>query len=120
MDAFSFQFDPPNPQTGQTSNSTPSIQIEELTLPDLMKNQHVQAMYNDWKDASSQVIKASQIQQSLWQENSHLSAEVNSLKNSNQQDLYVILFNYFVLYELISILAGCMCKAQCHLLAVPQ
>ena len=55
-----------------------------------MKNQHVQAMYKDWKDASSQVIKASQIQQSLWVENARLTAEVNSLKNSDRSDLYVI------------------------------
>jgi len=89
MDAF-FLFDPTlNPQTGQ-AYLTPSIQIEGLTLPNLMKNQHVQAMYKDWKDASSQVIKASQIQQSLWQENARLTAEVNSLKNSNRPDLYVI------------------------------
>jgi hypothetical protein len=91
MDDFSLQFDPTlNPQTGQASHPTPGIQIEGLTLPDLMKNQHVQAMYKDWKDASSQVIKASQIQQSLWQENARLNAEVNSLKNSDRSDLYVI------------------------------
>ena len=98
MDGFSFQFDPTlNPQTGQASHPTPAIQIEGLTLPELMKNQHIQAMYKDWKEASSQVIKASQIQQSLWVENAHLTAEVNSLKNSDRSDLYVIKFNLIII-----------------------
>jgi len=38
---FNFQFDPTLNQTGLASHPT-SIQVEELTLPDLMKNQHVQ------------------------------------------------------------------------------
>jgi hypothetical protein len=85
-----FQFNPTNHPTGQANQPTPGIQIEELSLPDLMKNQHVQAMYNDWKDASNQVVKASQMQQSLWQENFHLNTEVSALKDMNHQDLYVL------------------------------
>jgi len=84
---FNFQFDPTLNQTGQASHPT-STQVEDLTLPDLMKNQHVQAMYKDWKDTSNQVIEASWMQQSLWQENARLNAEVNSLKDSHRQDLY--------------------------------
>jgi hypothetical protein len=87
MDPFSFEFDPTlNPQTGQASHPAPP-RIEALTLPDLMKNQHVQAMYKDWKDASNQVIEASRMQQSLFQENARLTAEVNSLKDSSRQEL---------------------------------
>ena len=86
---FDFQFDPTLNRTGLASHPT-SMQVEELTLPDLMKNQHVQAMYKDWKDASNQVIEASRMQQTLWQENPRLNAEVNSLKDSHWQDLYTI------------------------------
>jgi hypothetical protein len=56
-----------------------SIQVESLALPDLMKNPHVQAMYNGWKDAA-------QMQQSLWKENARLRAEVNAL-HEERQDL---------------------------------
>ena len=92
MDGFPFQFNPTafNGHINQANQPAPDVQIEELSLPDLMKNQHVQAMYKDWKDASkqviqasNQVIQASQIQQTLWQENSHLLAEVSALKDGN-------------------------------------
>ena len=86
---FGFEFDPTRSQTGQASLPS-SIQVEELSLPDLMKNRHVQAMFRDWKDASNQVIEGSRMQQTLWQENARLNAEVNSLKDSHRHDLYVI------------------------------
>lgn len=105
MDGFPFQFDPTafNGQINQANQPAlapaqapapapaPGVQIEELSLPDLMKNRHVQAMYKDWKDASNQVIQASnqviqasQMQQTLWQENSRLVAEVSALKDGNR------------------------------------
>ena len=71
-----------NPDAG-TSN----IPIESLTLHDLMKNPHVLTMYNNWKDASTQVVQAAQMQQTLWKENSRLNAEVNSLQEKHRQAL---------------------------------
>ena len=85
-----FPFNPDANYNGQANQLTPNIQIENLTLPDLMKNQHVQAMYKDWKDASNQVVQAAQMQQSLWQENTRLIAQVSSLQEKHRQDLYVI------------------------------
>jgi hypothetical protein len=64
-------------------NQNPSIQVESLSLPELMKNHHVQTMYNQWKDASNQVIQAAQMQQALWQENCRLTAEVNALQSNS-------------------------------------
>jgi hypothetical protein len=64
-----------NPQT----LSAPSTQVESLTLPELMKNQHVQTMYNNWKDASVQIVQGAQMQQKLWTENNWLNAEIQAL-----------------------------------------
>src|ERR1700759_2364003 len=83
----------PNPifssQTGQPSNppSIPNIQVEALTLPDLMKNPHVQAMYNSWKEASAQVVQGAQLQHSLFKENNRLTAEVTALQQRHHEDL---------------------------------
>jgi hypothetical protein len=78
-----FHFDP----TYNPGTSTPNVQIESLTLPDLMKNPHVLTMYNNWKDASTQVVQAAQMQQILWKENTQLHAEVSSLQEKHQQVL---------------------------------
>lgn len=67
--------------------SIPSIQVESLTLPDLMKNPHVQAMYNSWKEASAQVIQGAQMQHSLFKENNRLTAEVSALHERYREDL---------------------------------
>jgi len=82
-------FNPQNsnpPQIPQNPRP-PSIQVESLTLPDLMKNQHVQSMYSNWQDASTQVIQAAQMQQSLYKENLRLNAEVTALQEKHQQEL---------------------------------
>jgi hypothetical protein len=86
---YPFQFDPTPLQTGQPPPA-PNIQVEDLSLPDLMKNQHVQAMYKDWKAASNQALKSAEIQQTLWQENTRLLVENNSLKETSRQGQYVI------------------------------
>jgi len=78
-----------NSKTGQPSNipSIPHIQVEALTLPDLMKNPHVQAMYNSWKEASAQVVQGAQLQHSLFKENNRLTAEVTALHKRHHDDL---------------------------------
>lgn len=78
--AFPFNFNAPNPEPS-------GVQVESLTLPDLMKNPHVQAMYNSWQEASNQVVQSAQMQQTLWKENARLNAEVNSIQEKHQQDL---------------------------------
>jgi len=78
-----FNFDP----TYVDNLPGPSAQIESLALPELMKNPHVLTMYNNWKDASAQVVQAAQMQQNLWQENTRLNAEVKSLHEKHQQAL---------------------------------
>jgi hypothetical protein len=78
-----FPIDP----TYNPGTSTSNIQIESLTLHDLMKNPHVLTTYNNWKEASTQVVQAAQMQQSLWKENSQLHAEVSSLQEKHQQAL---------------------------------
>jgi hypothetical protein len=69
---------------GQPSQNPP---IESLALPDLMKNPHVQAMFNNWKDASNQVVQTAQMQQTLWQENCRLNAEINALQANRQENM---------------------------------
>ena len=81
-----FSFDPPYNDNGQAS-SAPSAQVESLSLPELMKNEHVQTMYNNWKDASAQVVQATQMQQTLWHENTRLNAEVTALREQQHQTL---------------------------------
>ena len=81
-----FNFDPPYNNDGQASNA-PSAQVESLSLPELMKNEHVQAMYNNWKHVSAQVVQDAQMHHTLWQENTRLSAEVTALWEQQHQTL---------------------------------
>jgi hypothetical protein len=62
-------------------------QVESLSLPELMRNPHVQTMYNNWKDASAQVVQGAQMQQSLWTENKRLTDEVTALQEKQHQAL---------------------------------
>jgi len=78
-----FNFDP----TYNPGASTSNMPIESLSLHDLMKNPHVLTMYNNWKDATTQVIQAAQMQQSLFKENTRLHAEVNAMQEKHQQAL---------------------------------
>jgi hypothetical protein len=81
----SFNFDPT--YVNNLASTGPSTQIESLTLPELMKNPHVLTMYNNWKDASTQIVQVTQMQHNLWQENTRLNAEVKSLQERHQQAL---------------------------------
>jgi len=78
LDLFNFD------STFNPGASTSNTQIESLTLHELMKNPHVITMYNNWKDASTQVVHAAQMQQTLWKENSWLNAEVNAMLEKHQ------------------------------------
>jgi hypothetical protein len=83
LDGQSFTNPGPQPLSASTK-------VESLTLPELMKNQHVQTMYKDWKDASAQIVQGAQMQQKLWTENNRLNAEIQALQESHQQTLYVL------------------------------
>ena len=71
------------PFTNPQAFSAPSVQVESLTLPELMKNQHVQMMYN-------QMMQGSQMQQKLWNENTRLNAQIQALHEKEQQTMYVL------------------------------
>ena len=71
------------PFTNPQAFSAPSVQVESLTLPELMKNQHVQTMYN-------QMMQGSQMQQKLWNENTRLNAQIQALHEKEQQTMYVL------------------------------
>ena len=80
-----FNFDPT--YVNNLAPTGPSTQIESLALPELMKNPHVLTMYNNWKDASAQIVQVTQMQHNLWQENTRLNAEIKSLQERHQQAL---------------------------------
>jgi hypothetical protein len=84
-----FNYAPNTLQMDSINVSQPSQNppIESLALPDLMKNPHVQAMFNNWKDASNQVVQTAQMQQTLWQENCRLNAEINALQANRQENM---------------------------------
>lgn len=58
----------------------PMPTVENLDLTELLKNQHVKVLYNDYQEAFRQLISNSQTQQTLWKENSCLVAENEKLK----------------------------------------
>lgn len=61
------------------SLQTPTVPVENLSLSEVMKNPHVQRMYNTLQEATDKVMQGVQIQQTLYQENSRLAAEVKEL-----------------------------------------
>jgi hypothetical protein len=63
------------------------VQIEGLSLAEVMKNPIVQRMYNSLQDATDKVMQSVQIQQNLYQENSRLNAEVKELQKVRQLSL---------------------------------
>ncbi|KIM76648.1 hypothetical protein PILCRDRAFT_12690 [Piloderma croceum F 1598] len=83
---FPFSLDG-QPFTNSQTHSVPATQVESLTLPELMKNPHVQTMYNNWKDASAQIVQGAQMQHKLWTENNRLNAEIQTLQERHQQTL---------------------------------
>lgn len=56
-----------------------SMCIEQLELPELMKNAHVQKMFATFQEAASQVVQASEMQKALWTENLRLSSELRAV-----------------------------------------
>ena len=64
----------------QNAPGTPDLQLESLIPPKVMKNPHVQALFNSFKDALNQLIQGVEIQNSLWRQNQQLQAEIQSLK----------------------------------------
>ena len=83
-----FNFDTPFGGTSGIHNSqAPAMPVETLSISDLMKNPHVQSIYNSYQEMANQVLQAAQLQQTLWQEkqnlweeNCRLSAEVRALQ----------------------------------------
>jgi len=77
-----------NPAGNFHSLSIPPVPgVETLSLAEVMKNPIVQRMYNTLQDATDKVMQSVQIQQSLYQENTWLSAEVKELQKVRQQTL---------------------------------
>lgn len=52
--------------------------IQSLELSDLLKNEHVRQLFNRYQEATSQVVKASEMQKTLWNENTRLTSELQS------------------------------------------
>ena len=80
---------------GMSSSKAPTIPVETLSIADLMRNPHVQSMYNNSQELTSQVLQSAQLQQTLWQEkqnlwqeNCCLSAEVRALQVLQSQTRY--------------------------------
>ena len=75
----------PNFSNGSNLNTLagppPVIQVENLSLADVMKNPIVQRMYNSWQEATDKVMQGVQIQQNLYKENSQLNAQVKELQS---------------------------------------
>ena len=79
---------------GQSSNfnasshiAAPSIQVEALSLAEVMKNPLVQHMYNTLQEETDKVMQGVQIQQNLYQDISRLNAEVKELQKIQQDSL---------------------------------
>ena len=64
----------------QNAPGTPNLQLESLTLPEVMKNPHIQALFNSFKDASNQLIQGMEIQNMLWRQNQQLQAKIQSMR----------------------------------------
>lgn len=81
----------PNFSNGSSSNTLagplPTIQVENLSLADVMKNPIVQRMYNSWQEATDKVMQGVQIQQSLYKENTQLNARIKELQATHQESL---------------------------------
>lgn len=59
----------------------PSLSIENLGLPTVLQNPHVQAIYHDWRAASKQIVQINEVQQALYQENIRLRQENATLQS---------------------------------------
>ena len=82
-----FDFESFASTSGMSSSQAPAMPVETLSMADLMKNPHVQSIYNNYQEMVNQVLQSSQLQQTLWQEkqnpwqeNCRLSAELRALQ----------------------------------------
>ena len=97
--AFPFNF---NFNAGQNSSFNPGqsssfnagsslaalpIQVEALSLAEVIKNPIVQRMYNTLQEAADKVMQGVQIQQNLYQENSRHNSEVKELQKIWQDSM---------------------------------
>jgi hypothetical protein len=110
-----FDFEPSlGDPSGMSSSKAPAILVETLSIADLMRNPHVQSMYNNSQELTNQVLQSSQLQQTLWQEkqnlwqekqnlwqeNCRLSAEVRALQVLQSQTRYtaMLMSNQYITY----------------------
>ena len=80
-----FSFPHPDPLTipldpWQDISGANDIRLETLTLSEVIKNPHVQALFNSFKDASNQLIQGTEIQNMLWRQNQQLQAKIQSMR----------------------------------------
>jgi hypothetical protein len=64
--------------------NSPVTHVEMLNLPELMKNPHVQTMYNKYQEAIMQIVNALNMQKFLWKENTDLRSEIQSVSTELQ------------------------------------
>lgn len=64
--------------------AAPPLHIENLSLSDLLKNHEVLEMFNSWKEACKQVLKAQEYERELHGQNSRLEKEVLQLRGELQ------------------------------------
>jgi hypothetical protein len=104
MEAYDFSFHNQQTHNGHPcSNPTPSLflspslqpnpgplpvaeplHVEHLPLSDLLKNHEVLEMFNSWKEANKQVMKAQEYERELHSQNSQLEKEVQRLQGELQ------------------------------------
>ncbi|EDR04792.1 uncharacterized protein LACBIDRAFT_330281 [Laccaria bicolor S238N-H82] len=60
------------------------LHVENLSLSDLLKNREVLDMFNGWKEATKQVLKAQEYERELHSQNSRLEKEVLQLRGELQ------------------------------------
>lgn len=82
-----FDFESFGSTSGMSSSQASAMPVETLSMADLMKNPHVQSIYNNYQEMANQVLQSAQLQQTLWQEkqnlwqeNCRLSAELRALQ----------------------------------------
>lgn len=75
-------FDPYSRQQDNTMGTTPTshLLIEDLKMPELLKNSHVARLFKDWQEASQQALQGVKVQQDMYQDLQELKREVERLK----------------------------------------
>ena len=73
----------PQPNSGPLPVAQP-LHVENLPLSDLLKYHEVLEMFNSWKEACKQVLKAQEYKRELHGQNSQLEKEVLALRGELQ------------------------------------